>query len=662
MGVMNSRLAGKAYMFEFVSTKGAEVKNEYFSFAVPPESEEFEFGQRITETKTFGGSVFDDYGNDTIPIKISGTTINDEKKMVYRGGSSREGLSKGQPRIAYLTGEKEIFELRKLINEWGKGYKINGKEIYIYDLSKMNWIQKLGGTNDNSHSPVRNYWRVVIKKFTIKRSKDKPLTYSYSIDMVGMLDDTRQLPDLFGNAKLKNVLDGIQKTIETIQAVADVTEFVADAIDEAKNAANDVMDTYDALASGDPAKIFDAVDSPVINLIGVSPRDLFNKGKSLVKSGEGLINRIKGSETDTFKSASQSRDDVFAVSFNSDGGTYVPPQKIPYSQKAERPVNPIKEKYSFSDWYTDEDFTEVYDFETEITGNVTLYAKWRQVTATVTFNSRGGSAVVPQSVKIGEKAEIPDPPPARNGYLFECWCTDIGVETQFNFNTLIEGDITLYARWKVVYTITFNSNGGSPVPKQIVNVGGKVIYPVIPIRDNYLFGAWCADSSLQNEYDFNGLAASSFTLYAKWTRVSNEVTFDSNGGSAVPPETVPIGGYAAEPNEPVREGFAFLRWCGDQALTDEFIFATTPVNYPTIIYAAWQINVETVTFNSDGGTEIEDQEIEYGGLVVYPPIPEKDGALFDRWCIDPGLAAEYDFSASVITSFTLYAKWFRGEQ
>jgi uncharacterized repeat protein (TIGR02543 family) len=642
-------------MFEFVSKEN----NEYFSFAVPPESEEFEFGQRIMETKTFGGSVFDDYGNDTIPIKISGTIINDEKKMLYRGGSSRKGIFEGQPSIAYLTGEKEIFELRKLINEWGTG-KINGKEIYIYDLSKMNWVQKLGGSNDNSHSPVRNYWRVVIKKFTIKRTKDKPLTYSYSIDVVGMLDDTHQLPDLFGNTTLKNSLDGVQKTIEIIQTVADVTEFVADAIDETVNAANDIMDTFDALASGDPTKIFDAIDTPMRFLIGVSPRDLFNKGKSLVKSGEGLINRIKGENTAASKSASQSRDDIFAVSFNSEGGTYVPPQKVPYSQKAERPVNPLKEKYVFSDWYADEDFTAVYDFETEITGNLTLYAKWQQVTATVTFNSRGGSAVVPQSVTIGKKAEIPDTPPARNGYPFECWCTDIDAETEFNFNTLIEGDITLYARWKVVYTIIFNSNGGSPVPGQIAEVGGKVIYPIIPIRDNYLFGAWCTDSSLQNEYDFNSLVTSGFTLYAKWTRVSNEVTFNSNGGSAVLSETIPIGGYAIKPDDPTREGFVFLRWCGDQALTDEFIFDTTPVNYPTTIYAAWKINVETVMFNSDGGTEIGDQEIEYGGLAVYPPIPEKEGALFDRWCTDAELTTEYDFSTPVTASFTLYAKWFGG--
>jgi hypothetical protein len=65
------------------------------------------------------------------------------KKMLYRGGSLREGLFKGQPKIAYLTGEKEIFELQKLISEWGNGNKIDGKEIYIYDLSKMMFIYAL---------------------------------------------------------------------------------------------------------------------------------------------------------------------------------------------------------------------------------------------------------------------------------------------------------------------------------------------------------------------------------------------------------------------------------------------------------------------------------------------------------------------------------------
>ena len=98
MGSISMLQWHKAYMLEFL--EGKELK-ECFTFSVPPESEEFGFAQRVTETKTFGGSVFDDYGNDTYKITINGTTINEEKKLVYKG-------SVGAP--LFLTGTKEIFE------------------------------------------------------------------------------------------------------------------------------------------------------------------------------------------------------------------------------------------------------------------------------------------------------------------------------------------------------------------------------------------------------------------------------------------------------------------------------------------------------------------------------------------------------------------------
>jgi len=90
-------------MLEFL--EGDDLK-ECFTFSVPPESEELQFPQRVTETKTFGGSVFDDYGNDSYRITLSGTTVNEEKKLIYRG-------LKKVP--LYLTGTKEIFELREAI-------------------------------------------------------------------------------------------------------------------------------------------------------------------------------------------------------------------------------------------------------------------------------------------------------------------------------------------------------------------------------------------------------------------------------------------------------------------------------------------------------------------------------------------------------------------
>jgi hypothetical protein len=95
-------------MLEFLDNEKVQ---EVFTFSVAPQGVEFDYPQRISETKTFGGSVFDDYGNDTYRITISGTTINEDKKFIYRGE---------KPPL-YLSGSKEIAELQKIIKNWADG-------------------------------------------------------------------------------------------------------------------------------------------------------------------------------------------------------------------------------------------------------------------------------------------------------------------------------------------------------------------------------------------------------------------------------------------------------------------------------------------------------------------------------------------------------------
>ncbi|MGX8699101.1 MAG: InlB B-repeat-containing protein, partial [bacterium] len=83
------------------------------------------------------------------------------------------------------------------------------------------------------------------------------------------------------------------------------------------------------------------------------------------------------------------------------------------------PVQPTRPGHTFSDWYPGEFGGVAYDFNTPVVENMTLYALWRSVatvetpkekTYTVTFETDGGSAVAPQTVKEGKKANIPDDP------------------------------------------------------------------------------------------------------------------------------------------------------------------------------------------------------------------------------------------------------------
>lgn len=64
------------------------------------------------------------------------------------------------------------------------------------------------------------------------------------------------------------------------------------------------------------------------------------------------------------------------VTFNSNGGTEVSPQAIPFNGKVTKPTTMEKDYCEFENWYMDSEFNEVFDFDTAITENITLYAKW----------------------------------------------------------------------------------------------------------------------------------------------------------------------------------------------------------------------------------------------------------------------------------------------
>ena len=98
----------KAYLLEFRSLDNNAVTDS-FVFSVPPESEEFTLPKRYSETKTFDGSVIEDYGNDVERIVLSGSTINEEFRYIVTSNGNEE-----------VRGEEEIFHLQELIKKYGQ--------------------------------------------------------------------------------------------------------------------------------------------------------------------------------------------------------------------------------------------------------------------------------------------------------------------------------------------------------------------------------------------------------------------------------------------------------------------------------------------------------------------------------------------------------------
>ena len=171
----------------------------------------------------------------------------------------------------------------------------------------------------------------------------------------------------------------------------------------------------------------------------------------------------------------------------------------------------------------------------------------------------------------------------------------------------------------VTVTYAYGALGGT-YATQIVQAGEKAIEPDVPSRQGYQFTDWYLDDT---KYDFNTAVTGNMTLTAKWTANSYTITFDTGGGSAIAPITQDYGTQITAPADPTREGYTFIGW-------DKAIPATMPAEDLTVT-AQWRINQYTITFDTDGGSEIAPITQDYGTQITAPADPTREGYTFIGW-------------------------------
>ncbi|MFJ7650125.1 InlB B-repeat-containing protein, partial [Lysinibacillus sp. NPDC097279] len=337
-------------------------------------------------------------------------------------------------------------------------------------------------------------------------------------------------------------------------------------------------------------------------------------------------------------------------------------QTVAHGEKAIVPPAPTKAGYTFEGWYTDDEGTNQYDFTNNvITANTAIYAKWKPLKYTVSFEVSGGSAVQSQTVAHGEKATVP-PVPTKAGYTFEGWYTDDEGTNQYDFTiNVVTANTTLYAKWKpVTYTVNFDVNGGSLVPNQTVAHGEKATVPPVPAKAGYTFEGWYTDDEGTNQYDFtNNVITANTAIYAKWEPVGYTVNFEVNGGSAVPSQSVAHGKKATVPTTPTKAGYTFEGWYTDDEGTNQYDFTDNVITANTTLYAKWKSSKYTVNFEVNGGSLVPSQTVAHGEKVSKPTsAPTKAGYTFEGWYTSSTLDKLFDFNSSSITrNVTIYAKW-----
>lgn len=151
------------------------------------------------------------------------------------------------------------------------------------------------------------------------------------------------------------------------------------------------------------------------------------------------------------------------VSFDTDEGSDIASVEIAYDTKLEEPASPKKDHYSFLGWYTDEECTTEFDFDTPITSDITLYAKWKLNEFNVSFNANGGNVSQTAKEVIYGEAYGTLPTPSRTGYSFNGWYTAAIGGTKIAADTTVSAasDHTLYAQWTLnTYKVSWSNVTG----------------------------------------------------------------------------------------------------------------------------------------------------------------------------------------------------------
>ena len=120
---------------------------------------------------------------------------------------------------------------------------------------------------------------------------------------------------------------------------------------------------------------------------------------------------------------------------------------IEYGKKVSAPKNIEKEGYIFIDWYTTKNFTKKFDFNTKITEETHIYAKYEKKTFTISFQTNSDSLISNKIIPYGNLLDRPEDPVKTGCYIFYDWYTDDTFTTKFDFNTPIKKNYILYAKW-----------------------------------------------------------------------------------------------------------------------------------------------------------------------------------------------------------------------
>ncbi|HEX2956360.1 MAG TPA: InlB B-repeat-containing protein [Chitinispirillaceae bacterium] len=392
---------------------------------------------------------------------------------------------------------------------------------------------------------------------------------------------------------------------------------------------------------------------------------------------------------------------AFTITYDGNGhskGTVPGPQSKVSDETlvlADNTGNLEKTGYTFDGWCTSADSTgKVYAKGANYSdnANLLLYAKWKPLTYTVTFNgNKNSKGTVPSSQikNYGQPLVLADNTGnlEKTDYIFDGWSTsadEVGINYPKGASYTDNADITLYAKWKQrPYTVSFNGNMNTSgeVPASQLKEFGK---PLI-LTDNtgnlektdYIFEGWSTSADgAGTDYPVGATYTddADVVLYAKWKHIPNTVTYNGNKNTSgdVPAPQIKEYGAALILDDNTgnlqRTGYVFDGWStsADGVGTDYPKGTYYTDNADVILYARWKLQTFTVTYNGNNnvrGTIPGTQTKVYGealNLAYNNGNLSRTGFAFDGWNTSAsGNGTDYVQGASYTTDadLILFSKW-----
>ena len=365
-------------------------------------------------------------------------------------------------------------------------------------------------------------------------------------------------------------------------------------------------------------------------------------------------------------------DNVYNVSFDANGGKLAgsSTQSVKYNQVVQKPSDPVKVGYTFKGWL-DKNTNTMYDFETPVTSNVTLQAVWDKNTYQIVFDNNSGTGSMNSvTASYGTSVSLPANQFTKEGYVFSGWSlTPNGgviynnLQSVINLTSKDNDAVTLYAKWApVTYQISYQLNGGNGATNPTsYNITSSTITLKNPTSTGYSFGGWYSDSRYQTRVtQITKGSVGNKTLYAKWTPVTYQISYQLNGGNGVAnPTRYNITSSTITLKNPTRKGYTFNGWYSDSNYQTKVTQITKGSIGNKTLYAKWTPTNYSIRYVLNGG-KAKGNPTSYTitSKSITLKNPTRKGYTFSGWYSDSKYRTKVTKISSGSTgNKTLYAKW-----